>query len=275
MNDTSLKAKIRNISKNKNISAQAVLQNYLMNRFLYRISMTEYKDKFVIKGGMLISSIIGIDHRSTMDIDTTLQNLPLTEESITAAMHEICDTEIDDDITFTFDNIEPIRDDDIYGGYRVSFYAKLGKINAPISMDVSTGDVITPGAELHIFKDMFDENSFFELYSYPLETILAEKVETVLSRGIDNTRPRDFYDIYILSQNAIDKKVFFDAFKATSKHRNSFDKISDYNSILSEIFNDKDMNTRWQAYSKLMSYANDIKFEDTIEKIRSILELKD
>lgn len=132
MNDMSLKAKIKNIAKEKNISAQAVLQNYLMNRFLYRLSLSEYKDKFVLKGGMLISSIIGIDHRVTMDLDTTLKDLPLDEASIRSAFESICAVTTDDGINYIYDSIEPIRDDDEYGGYRVSFHAEYGKIKAPI-----------------------------------------------------------------------------------------------------------------------------------------------
>ena len=212
MNDMSLKARIRNLAKEKNISAQAVLQNYLMRRFLLRLSESEYKDKFVVKGGMLISSIVGIDHRATMDLDTTLRNLPLTEASIRKAIEEICSIHKNDDIEFTMDSIAPIRDDDEYGGYRVGFTAKYGKINAPMSMDVSTGDIITPGAKIHAFTDMFDYSEIFELWSYTLETILAEKTETILSRGIDNTRPRDFYDVYMLSAFQYDQVVFKEAF---------------------------------------------------------------
>lgn len=136
INDMSLKAKVRNIAKEKKISAQAVLQNYLMRRFLFRLSKTEYKDKFVVKGGMLISSIVGVEHRATMDIDTTLRNLPLTEDSIRNAFTIICNIDDEDGLEFSFDSIGPIRDDDEYGGYRVSFHAKFGKINAPMSMDV-------------------------------------------------------------------------------------------------------------------------------------------
>lgn len=175
MNDMSLKAKIRNIAIENNISAQAVLQNYLMNRFLYRMSLTKFKDKFVIKGGMLIASIVGIDHRATMDLDATLRNLPLTESSICKAFEHICSIQTEDEITFSFDSIAPIRDDDEYGGYRVCFYARFGKINAPMSMDISTGDVITPGAIKHRFSDVLDTNMSFELWSYPIETVLAEK----------------------------------------------------------------------------------------------------
>ncbi|MDO5331476.1 MAG: nucleotidyl transferase AbiEii/AbiGii toxin family protein [Bacillota bacterium] len=275
MNDMSLKAKIRNIAKEKNISAQAVLQNCLMNRFLYRLSLTGYKEKFVIKGGMLIASIVGIEHRATMDLDTTLRNLPLTEDSIREAFESICAVQADDGITFSFDSIAPIRDDDEYGGYRVGFSAQFGKINAPMSMDVSTGDVITPGAAKHRFSDILEDGVSFELWSYPIETVLAEKVETVLSRGVDNTRPRDFYDIYMLSALGYDSKMFKDAFIATASHRESLGKISDEEGIIQIISESPEMNRRWENYALQMPYTKEITFSDTINSVRNLLRSKD
>lgn len=271
MNDMSLKAKIRNIAKEKNISAQALLQNFLMNRFLYRLSLTEYKETFVIKGGMLISSIVGIEHRATMDLDTTLRNLPLNEDSIKKAFEIICAVEVEDGITFSYDSIDPIRDDDEYGGYRVSFYAKFGKINAPMSMDVSTGDIITPQAEKREFSDAFEDGLLFELWSYPIETVLAEKVETILSRGIDNTRPRDFYDIYMLSGLDYDSDTFKAAFKATAMHRESFEKIKDAETIIQTISENMEMNRRWRNYAQQMPYAMGIEFSDTLDAALMIL----
>ena len=273
MNDVSLKAKIRNISKEKHISAQAVLQNYLMSRFLYRLSEGEYKEKFVVKGGMLISSIVGIDHRATMDLDVTLRNLPLTDDSIRTAFENICGIQSDDGIEYSFDSISPIRDDDEYGGYRVSFFAKYGKINAPMSMDVSTGDVITPGAALHSFSDLINKDVKFELWSYPIETVLAEKVETILSRGVDNTRPRDFYDVYMLSGFDYDKKMFKDAFEATARHRESFDKIADHEGIISNILQSSEMSDRWNNYVRQMPYAAGIDFKATTDALLRVLSV--
>ena len=275
MNDMSLKAKIRNIAKEKNISAQAVLQNYLMNRFLYRLSLTGYKEKFVIKGGMLIASIVGMEHRATMDLDTTLRNLPLTEDSIREAFESICAVQADDGITFSFDSIAPIRDDDEYGGYRVGFSAQFGKINAPMSMDVSTGDVITPGAAKHRFADILEDGLSFELWSYPIETVLAEKVETILSRGVDNTRPRDYYDVYMLSGLKYDRKMFKDAFIATASHRESLEKISDEEGIIQIISESSELKRRWDNYVLQMPYAKGITFSDTINAVRQLLRSKD
>lgn len=272
MNDTSLKAKIRNIANDKNVTAQSVLQNYLLNHFLLRLSMSEYKDKFIVKGGILISSIIGIDQRTTMDLDTTIRKLTLSKEAIEKAFIDICSIKADDDLLFVLNGIKPIRDDDEYGGYRISFSAIYGKLNVPMSMDVSTGDVITPDAKLHTFYDLLNRDLSFELYSYTLETVLAEKIETILSRGIDNTRTRDFYDIYKLSSLDYDYKLLKEAFINTAKHRNSFEKISNStSSIVDTIMTDKEMEKRWNNYSKQMFYANDINFKDTIDVLRNIL----
>lgn len=271
MDDVSLKARIRNFAKDRNISASAVLQTYLLNRFLYRLSLTEYKNKFVIKGGMLIASIIGIDHRATMDLDSTLRYMKLEEESLVEAFNTISSVETDDGIRFEFNSIEPIRDDDEYGGYRLSFHAVFGKINAPMSMDISTGDVITPEAKLRLFNDSIDASTVFELMSYTVETVLAEKLETILSRGIDNTRPRDFYDIYMLAGYEYDAAVLREAFIATAKHRGSLNKITKYETILDRVYADTEMNRRWNVYSKQMPYAEGIDFSDTINVVRNMV----
>ncbi|WP_034442423.1 nucleotidyl transferase AbiEii/AbiGii toxin family protein [Butyrivibrio sp. AE2032] len=271
MNDMSLKAKIRNIACDKRVSASAVLQNYLIRRFLFRLAKSDYKDKFIIKGGMLISSIIGIEQRSTMDLDATLRFMKLEESNLCDAFLAICSIPDEDGIQFKFNSISPIREDDEYGGYRISYSAIMGKINAPMSMDISTGDVITPDAKIHCFSDMFDPNQTIQLLSYPIETILAEKLETVLSRGVENTRPRDFYDIYMLSATDYNKTDLCLAFKATAKHRGSYDKIKDYYSVLENIRNDAVMNQRWNGYQKQMPYADGISFGETLDVVQQLL----
>ncbi len=272
MNDMSLKAKIRNIASEKNISASAVLQNYLISRFMFRLAKSEYKDKFVIKGGMLISSIIGIEQRATMDLDATLRYMQLEEDGIRDAFIKICSISDDDGIEFIFRSISPIRDDDEYGGYRIAYSAVLGKINAPMSMDISTGDVITPDAKLHEFTDMFEPEKKIELLAYPTETVLAEKLETILSRGVENTRPRDFYDVYMLAALDFDKKTLSKAFEATAKHRGSFDKIQDRMAIIENIREDRTMNQRWKGYQSQMPYAESISFDEAISVVQKLSE---
>ncbi|WP_019552584.1 nucleotidyl transferase AbiEii/AbiGii toxin family protein [Propionispira raffinosivorans] len=271
MNDTSLKAKIRNIARQKKLPAQVVLQNYLFERFMFRLSKIEYKDKFVVKGGTLISSVLGLSNRATMDLDTTLKNLPLTKENIKEAVINICSIRINDGIDFEFKGIEPIRDDDVYGGFCVSFVANLGKIKAPLSMDVSTGDIMTPDAELRRFSMMFEDDGFF-LWSYNIETILGEKIETILSRGIFSTRPRDFYDVYaIVAALPYDKKILKTALIATAGHRGSLDKIKNTEAILKDISESLELKRLWKNYQSQFPYASTINYDDVIELLRKIV----
>ena len=187
----SLKAKIRNLAKEKDMSAQVILQNYMFERFLERLSKSDYKDNFILKGGILIASIVGIDNRSTMDMDATIKNYSINIDSITKAITEICNIEISDDVKFYLIGIQSIRDDDIYGGYRAHIKAKYDTIITPISIDITTGDVITPKEISYLFKMIFDKETI-RVWAYNIETVLAEKVETILQRGELNTRPRDF-----------------------------------------------------------------------------------
>ena len=169
----SLKAKIRNIAKQKNIPAQVILQNYMFERLLVRLAESEYKDKFVLKGGMLVAAIVGLDNRATMDLDTTLKSLPLTPEAITGALQAVCSIESDDDVTFEVGTVTPIRDDDIYGGYRVMLNAKYDTILTPLSIDVSTGDAITPNPVEYTFSEIFDDEKSYRLWAYNIETVMA------------------------------------------------------------------------------------------------------
>lgn len=194
----SLKGRIKHYVKSNNIAVQVVLQNYMFERFLERLSKSEYQEKFVVKGGMLIAAIVGLDTESTMDLDATLRNLPLTEEQITEALAKVCAINLDDDVSFEIKSVEPIRKDDVYGGYCVRLDAKYDTIVTPLSIDISTGDVITPEAVQYEFSGIFDEDIRIKLWGYNIETVMAEKIETILSRGVFTTRPRDFYDVYIL-----------------------------------------------------------------------------
>ena len=263
---TSLKAKIRNIAKSKNIPAQVILQNYMFERFLNRLSASEYKEKFVLKGGMLVAALVGIDNRATMDLDTTLKNLPLTPETIKNALNEIFEIDLKDDVKFTLKGISPIREDDIYGGYRVALDAIYETIITPMTIDVSTGDVITPNAVKFDFTGIFDDKLTFEVWAYNIETVLAEKVETILRRNVFNTRPRDFYDIYILiTTQKFDKNTFDEALKKTIEHRGTKNQIKDFNDTLAIIENSDDLKRMWNNYQKQFAYAKDIEYSLIID----------
>ena len=270
-NAMSLKAKIRNIAKVKNIPAQVILQNYMFERLLVRLAQSEYREKFVLKGGMLVAAIVGLDNRATMDLDTTLKNLPLTPEAIRAALEQICSIPSDDEASFTIGSISPIREDDIYGGYRVMLDARYDTILAPLSIDVSTGDVITPRAVEFSFNEIFDDSKSFCLWAYNIETVLAEKVETILRRTVFNTRPRDFYDAYILATTQkYDKNLFAQAMQATAAHRGTTEQITDVVGIIQDISESAALRVMWDKYRKQFAYAKDISFEMILEVLCEI-----
>lgn len=272
----SLKAKIRNIAKQKNIPAQVILQNYMFERLLVRLSASEYKEKFVLKGGMLIAAIVGLDNRATMDMDTTLKNLPLTPEAIRSALEDVCNIVCDDGVVFEISTISTIREDDIYGGYRVMLNAKFDTLLTPLSIDVSTGDAITPYAVQYNFSEIFDDEKSYELWAYNIETVMAEKVETILRRGVFNTRPRDFYDAYILTTTQkFDHTVFADALSATAKHRGTTEQIADVPSILRNIEESPELKMMWDKYCKQFSYAKDITYEQIMDSIKTLLKYKE
>lgn len=261
-----LKDKIKNLALKNHVPAQAVLQNFMLERLLERISLSKYKDMLILKGGMLIASMVGINNRTTMDMDATLRGFPLSEETIREAFLEICAMHLDDDITLVLDHIVPIREDDEYGGYRVAIIAKYESINTPLKIDITTGDIITPDAIRYTFHSNF-EDKLIEVWAYNIETILAEKVETILRRSVLNTRPRDFYDANIIiktQRKAIKKKIFITALNATSKKRGSLLALQNKETILRTIQSDTIMRQRWDRYCRENYYAKGIAFDDVI-----------
>ena len=267
----SLKARIRNIAKAKNIKAQVLLQNYMFERFLERLSLSEYRDRFVLKGGMLITAIVGITTRSTMDLDATLRGIALTEENLRGAMRSICSVSIDDGVILTIGAITPIRPDDIYGGYRVKITAAYDTIETPFTVDISTGDVITPKPVKYAFHSIFDDEKQIEVWAYNIETVMAEKIETILRRNTLNTRPRDFYDVYILSTTqAYDAHILKDALAATAAHRDTTEQIADVAAILEMIEGSAELRQMWEKYRKEFDYATGISYEQTVEALRSV-----
>lgn len=267
-----LKAKIRNLARKKDMSAQVVLQNFMFERFLERLSKSEYREKLILKGGMLIAALIGIDNRTTMDLDTTIKNHPFNVESLTKVVKEICSIEIDDDIKFTFTDINTIRDDDPYGGFRVSIISDYDTIKTPMQIDITVGDAITPKEVLYQFSRIFEDGSFSVL-AYNVETILAEKIETILRRGEFNTRPRDFYDVYILAKTQIfDRSVFLNAVKSTAMQRGTTHIFINMSNRLEEISASEALRYRWSKYTVDYKYANGIKYDDIMETIGILLQ---
>ena len=220
---------------------------------------------------MLIAAIVGLDTRSTMDLDTTLRNLPLTQEKIAEAIQEICSIEKDDDVIFQMKSIEPIRKDDVYGGFSVRIDAVYDTIITPLSIDVSTGDVITPNPVKYEFTGIFDEELSIELWGYNIETVIAEKIETILRRGVFTTRPRDYYDVYILgTTQSYDQQTLKEAFRATATHRGSLEQISNIQGIIEQISDNISLKEMWNKYQKKFPYAKDISYDETIAVLKQI-----
>ena len=270
-----LKARIKNLASKNHIPAQAVLQNFMLERLLERISRSKYKDMFIIKGGLLIASLVGINSRTTMDMDATLRGYPLSEQAIQVALMDICDIQLEDNVILVLDYIIPIRADDEYGGFRAAIIANYESISTPLKVDITTGDVITPGAIQYTFHSSF-ENKIIEVWAYNIETILAEKVETILRRSVLNTRPRDFYDVYIITktmQQDINKEILRTAFYATCEKRMSLAAFQDHKKILLALRSDAILNQRWDGYCRENYYANGIAYDEVIGALTDIINI--
>ena len=264
-----LKALVRNRSNSDSKKAQTLIRIYTMERFLERLSVSKYRDYFILKGGILVSSMVGVDRRSTMDIDTTIRNLNLSIEDARSIVEEISAIPLEDGIRFELQDVSEIMEDAEYSGVRLHLTAWLETMRTPIKIDISTGDVITPREIRYSYKLMFEDRSI-ELYTYNLDTILAEKMETILSRGTVNTRLRDFYDVYILSQQYADEIMaenVYSALMATSKKRGSEKVILDGERILSEIFNSQDMISLWENYQNRFEYAAEAGWHDVMDAV--------
>ena len=274
INIMQLKTKIKNISKEKNISAQLVLQNYMMERFIERIALSDFQDQMIIKGGLLISSIVGLDSRATMDIDMTLKGKPVNEAFILDYINEISRININDEVKFDVVSITEIREMDDYFGFRVSLIAGIGTMKIPLKIDITTGDKIIPSEISYKYPLMF-ENRSIKIKAYNLETILSEKIETIISRGNQNTRMRDFYDVYILlklkSKN-IDYNILRLAIEETSQKRDSLNLLLKYKEIISNIENNNEMLVRWENYRNSFNYARTIDFTEICRFLTEILE---
>ena len=277
-NTMSFKAIINNMAKENNVVAQSVLQTYMLERLLERISISKYKDNFILKGGMLISAMLGIDSRTTMDMDTTIKGFPLTKDNITNIMDEICNIEIDDNVTLKINKVELIREDDDYGGYRITFQTKYNnEMPVIIKIDITTGDKITYKEIEYSFTLMLEDRKI-QIWSYNVETIIAEKFETIVKRGVLSTRIRDYYDVYMLinTQNKIiDKKTLKDAITLTAQHRGTSEIIKDWKKIVEKIANDSKMRQQWKRYQKDNFYAEEIEYKELINAISKVGEIFD
>jgi hypothetical protein len=273
-NAMQLKAIIKNIAKNKNISVALVLQNYMLERFLERVSLSRYHDNYIIKGGFLIASMVGLDSRATMDMDATIKGYPVNEEAIRKMVEDIIAVPVEDAIHFCLKSVREIREGDEYTGYRVALTADYEKMAVPLKLDITTGDKITPREIEYSYKLMMEDRSI-RVLAYNLSTILAEKLETVVSRGNQNTRPRDYYDIYILSKlqaENIDVDSLKAALSATTAKRGSSELMMQYAEIMRTVKSSDVMKRQWDNYRKDFDYAAGIEFEETCDAVVAMMD---
>ena len=270
-----LKDLIRNLSKTKSADAQVLMRNYMMERFLERISLSAYKDKFILKGGMLVAAIVGLDARSTMDIDATIKGATVSIDDVEKMMDAIISVPIDDGIVFRVKRIAEIMDEAEYPGIRISMETEFDRVITPLKIDISTGDAITPQEIRYNFRLML-ENRTIEVLAYNLETVLAEKLETVVTRATANTRMRDFYDLHILNQlhgQSISTADLSAALIATAKKRGTEKYLANAIEVCNEVEESPAMEKLWKAYQKKFSYASDLPWHTVMDSIRTLYGL--
>ena len=268
-----IKGRIKSVAKQNNADARTLMRIYMMERFLERLAQSEYRDNFIIKGGILVTAMIGVAHRSTMDIDTSMKNLNLSAEDALRVVNRVKDIDLDDGVSFDVKDVSNIMDEMEYPGIRVTMNANVGRLITPLKIDISTGDVITPRA-IEFNYDLLLEDRSISLWSYNLETILAEKLQTVLARGILNTRMRDFYDIRMLLdtyEDKVNKVVLKDAFAATCNKRGTDHLQEQAEEIIKIIEVDEQLQVLWRAYQKKYSYAAEIDYASVINGVRKLM----
>lgn len=269
-----IKGRIKSVAKQNNADARTLMRIYMMERFLERLAQSEYRDNFIIKGGILVTAMIGVAHRSTMDIDTSMKNLNLSAEDALRVVNQVKDIDLDDGVSFEVKDVSNIMDEMEYPGIRVTMNANVGRLITPLKIDISTGDVITPRA-IEFNYDLLLEDRSISLWSYNLETILAEKLQTVLARGILNTRMRDFYDIRMLLdtyEDKVNKAVLKDAFAATCKKRGTDHLQEQAEEIIKIIEANEQLQVLWRSYEKKYSYAADIDYASVISGVRKLMD---
>ncbi len=267
-----LKDLIRNLSKKKSADAQILMRNYMMERFLERIALSDYKDRFILKGGMLVAAMVGLDARATMDMDATIKGANVSVEDVENIISSILSVPLEDGVEFRVKWISEIMEEAEYPGVRVSLETTFDGVRTPLKIDISTGDVITPREVRYSFKLMLEDRSI-DVWAYNLETVLAEKLETIITRTTTNTRMRDFYDIAILQQlygSTLDPHVLHDALLATAHKRGTERHLAEAAEVFDEVENSPVMQDLWAAYQKKFSYASDLGWNTVMAAVRQL-----
>ncbi|MBQ9290598.1 MAG: nucleotidyl transferase AbiEii/AbiGii toxin family protein [Clostridia bacterium] len=270
---TQLKAKVKNLSGGNSSKAQMLIRNYFMERFLERIAQSEYRDHFILKGGMLVASLVGLNTRATMDIDASVKAVSLSKEDAMQMIERIIAVNIPDETRFQISKVSDIMEDHDYPGLRFFLNAQLEKLQQTIKIDISTGDAITPRAVEYSFPLMFEDRTI-AIWSYNLETLLGEKLETIMARGTANTRMRDFYDLHMLSiQQKYDREILKKAFLATSQKRNTIHQLPDMHDIVQRVATDTEMKNRWENYRKDSFYVGLLSWETVMDSIVHLADI--
>ena len=274
MNKAKLTALCHKISKQTGLTFNSVMTYYFLEIILKKLSQSYYADHYIFKGGFLLSNVIGVESRSTVDIDFLFHKQTLSEENVQQQLEEIL-TESKDDIQFSIQSISSIKESDNYGGYRATILCQLENIKQIIHLDIATGDIVTPHPVTYAYKAIFNDESF-SIIAYTIETILAEKLQTIYSRNFLNSRSKDLYDVYILSKlkkNDIDFRQLNVACQRTFSYRET---ELDYNEIvqLMESFKtDPIQQQQWQNYSNKYSYTKGISFSEILDEIVNLVSV--
>ena len=267
-----VKDKLKNVSREKNVDFNSVMRFYMYDRFVERLSKSKYKDNFILKGGFYLSKLFGLDNRSTMDIDTAIRKAEFTEENIIKMINEIINIDVGDNVKFKIEKTETIRDEDKYGGLRITIYFMLENIKDKFHIDLATGDPIYPRPDNYRYESLIGDE-VYKVWSYNLETVLAEKIETILSKLETSSRMKDYYDIYLIYKfkfDKIDKEKFRGAVEKTFKKR-EFD--ADLITNLNIVKESKVLKDKWISYSRKYSYARDVEFEETLKCLEQFINI--
>ena len=269
---TQLKAKVKNMSGGDSLKAQSLIRGFIMERFLERIARSPYRNNFILKGGMLVAAVVGQETRATMDIDTTVESLDLSRENALKIVEAIIAVDISDGVQFRITKVTDIMEGNDYPGIRFVLEAVLDKIRQTIKIDISTGDVITPGAVEYSYNLMFEDRSI-SIWTYNTETLLAEKLETIMARGTANTRMRDFYDIHVIGhQETFDNAVLKKAFFATCEKRNTMALIHDIRTILTAVESDKTMAEQWKRFQEDSFFVGELSWDRVMKSVKTLAE---
>lgn len=267
-----LKAKIRNLASGDSTKSQTLLRTFIMERFLERISLSAYRDNFILKGGMLVASLVGLHTRATMDIDTTLRSATLSQEEAVKIVEDVIGVEVDDGVTFAITKVEDVMEGHDYPGVRFVLQATLDRLRQKIKIDISTGDAITPQAVDYAYKLMF-EDRHIKLWAYSVETLLAEKLETIMARGALNTRMRDFYDVHVIAtQEKYSLDLLREAFLVTSSRRHTSQMIGEMKSILNIVAQDETMRKLWGNYVRDSFFVENLTWDEVMQSVRNLAE---